>query len=120
MTIPRHVIEKAIAAEGRGQGWAADAVMVFEKLKMFGVLTHEEYCSIALDPLFWQAIGKALGWADWYCMGPEFLWSNDEIYCRGSDSYNLNQWQYETYRFYDLILTGGDTEKFWNEIMPTP
>lgn len=52
---------------------------------------------IALDPTFWQALGKALGWH-----GNEYL--------RG-------EWYWQARQHHDLILTGGDTEKFWNELL---
>jgi hypothetical protein len=47
---------------------------------------------IALDPTFWQALGKALGWIKEY-------------------------WWPRAMKFYDLILTGGDTDAYWNELL---
>lgn len=58
---------------------------------------------IALDPLFWQALGKALGWHDGYV----------EFAAMGFS----NEWKLTAHRFYDLILTGGDTEAYWKEIL---
>lgn len=51
---------------------------------------------IALDPAFWQALGKQLGWAP-----------------MGEATVEKGSWFSYAHGFYDLILTGGDTEKFW-------
>lgn len=59
-------------------------------------------CTTALDPLFWQALGKALYW-----------WEGDEI----PPVQPLNHWRATAHRFYDLILTGQDTEQFWHDII---
>lgn len=54
------------------------------------VRNHANRC--VLDPLFWQALGKALGW-------------------KGA-------WKHYAHQYFDLLLTGGDTEKFWKELTP--
>jgi hypothetical protein len=48
-----------------------------------------------LDPLFWQALGKALGWID----------------------YARPQWLQYALEYFELALTSGDTEKFWKELL---
>lgn len=55
----------------------------------------------ALRPDFWQALGKALVWG--------LKWPPNE-----QDW--LDECKANAHRFYDLILTGGDTEKFWREL----
>jgi hypothetical protein len=57
---------------------------------------------IALDPSFWQALGKALGW---------------NVTGRQLAMNSKPNWQIWATRFYDLILTGGDTEKFWADLL---
>jgi hypothetical protein len=63
---------------------------------------------IILDPLFWQALGKALGWGE-----------NAGI--KSSDIENtwlpLSGWKYHAHQYFDLVLTGGDVEKFWKELL---
>lgn len=49
---------------------------------------------IVLDPKFWQALGKALGWKN----------------------YVIPEWHQYAHQYFDLILTGGDREKFWEEL----
>lgn len=58
---------------------------------LFGVVGDTN--AAILDPTFWQSLGKALGWE-----------ARDD-------------WQQNAHRFYDLILTGGDTKKFWDELL---
>jgi hypothetical protein len=48
------------------------------------------------DPSFWQCLGKALGWGGNAKGG---VWSQEAI------------------RFYKIILTGGNVEQFWNELL---
>jgi hypothetical protein len=52
---------------------------------------------VAMMSSFWQALGKALKWK----IGP------------------LGQplWLYYAHRYFDSVLTGGDQEKFWNQLI---
>lgn len=52
----------------------------------------------ALSPGFWQALGRTLGW------------TMDE---------RVRVDRFNAHEFLDLILTGSDTEKFWDEILST-
>jgi hypothetical protein len=92
--IPKKAIEKAM--EG---GWHAGCnVHYFKNSVEIAVRSpngwneityrHEQ---IILDPSFWQALEKSLK--------EKHLW---------------RMWAHD---FYDLILTGADTEKFWNELL---
>lgn len=75
---------------------------------------------IALDPLFWQALGTALGWED----GKEFTYTRTS----GSPNWKIvtstrkpnlrkKAWQHHAKRFCVLILINGDTEQFWKEVL---
>lgn len=59
---------------------------------------------IALDPEFWSALGKSLGWDE------EVTSSNFKI-----DS--MSGWEHYALWFTHLILTGGNTESFWAELL---
>lgn len=61
-----------------------------------------DYQIVLLDPLFWQALGKALKW------GESELWENDK---------NIPHWKLHALNFFELKLTGGDEEKFWEELL---
>jgi hypothetical protein len=61
------------------------------------------YERFVLDPQFWVALSKALGW--------ELI-----DYCRECDS-ATEGWKYYAHLYFDLVLTGGDTEKFWQDLI---
>lgn len=110
MHIPKEAIEKAIEGGwcknyGNGKppfkhGVGRDAVTIL--YNEGGPIQTYYYAQIALDPTFWQALGKSCGWD-----------KNASVYSHTT----MTQWQQAAMQFYDLILTGGDTEKFWAEIL---
>lgn len=97
MTIPKLAIERAI--EG---GWA-ESLTDFLNTNGDDLKSPQE---IALDPSFWQSLGKVLVWEK-MC----------DPYCRFENCVDCANWLPKAHRFYDLILTGGDTEKFWEELL---
>lgn len=82
--IPERAYE--LAKSGGWEGW-----------KLLSVRSWQEN---ALDPEFFQALGKALGWN-----------STD------FGNYEAPDWLLYAHRFYDLILTGKSTDDFWKEIL---
>lgn len=74
---------------------------------------------IALTPSFWVALGKALGWEGKYretIVGVGH--AADGLSAEVKKVRSKNEVWFDTaHRFYDLILTGGDTEKFWADII---
>lgn len=112
--IPTEAIEKAI--EG---GWAPWPPVwgetVFKKLDITRAWWRNPITKrrvsivltkIALDPSFWQSLGKALGWATGTATdgsGTEYEWPHE--------------WRNTAIQFYDLILTGDDTKKFWDDLL---
>lgn len=57
--------------------------------------------AIFLDPLFWQALGKAMGWKEWE---------------RESEDMR-HQWRINWHRFIDHLAEGKDAESFFNELL---
>ena len=53
---------------------------------------------ITSDPLFWQALGKALGWAEEYV---DFA----------------NNWRTNWHRYIDCLADNGDAEKFFKDLL---
>lgn len=73
--------------------------------------------TVVLDPLFWQALGKALGWIE---TGKHFRRYEHDDYeeCSQCIEYGeSSQWIHYAHQYFDLALTGGDTEKFWKELI---
>ncbi|SRR5258705_13519207 len=101
--IPRKAIEKAI--EG---GWQTSFdIDVLVEQRRHPHLEETIVCSIVLDPSFWQSLGIALGWKRGIkrgVAGAECIVRQDE-------------WYEQAHRFYDLILAGGDAQKFWDGIL---
>lgn len=116
MTIPKLAIEKAI--EG---GWQDGQALDSKRIEITGMgyiriyhwdsseFNAYDWQEVALDPTFWQALGKALGWPK------EVNYPAKEIYqfrCAATCDFHAH-------RFYDLVLTGGGTEAFWKELLET-
>lgn len=62
---------------------------------------------IVLDPLFWHALGKALKWPEETAMCP---------LCE-SVTIGGNYAASKAHEYFELKLSGGDTEKFWKELL---
>jgi hypothetical protein len=95
MNIPKEAIEKAI--EG---GWSNYRK---EEVDRGGY-------KIALDPSFWQALGKGR----WYTKSGAAL--HGKIFVNIHDE-PCDEWEVKALEFLDLILTNGNTEKFWQELL---
>ena len=78
-----------------------------ESLHEFYSGTQELY--LTHNPLFWQALGKALNWWPHNPTEKDLLVNSINPYTDG--------WLYYGRKYFDLLLTGGDTEKFWKEIL---
>lgn len=96
MNIPREAIEKA--TEG---GWLFFSTPV--DLPMVEKAKHEavHVADIALDPTFWQALGKGVN--------VDKIW---DIEVAGK-----KLWMFKAWQFYDLILQGKSTDEFWQELL---
>jgi len=96
--IPREAIERAIEGGWKWtQGGNTDLTSwVFDKYE------GAQWQEIALDATFWQALGKALEWG-----------------VDKRDEGGVYKPSYRAYAevFYDLILTKGDTEAFWRDLL---
>ena len=60
-----------------------------------------------LDKDFWQALGKELGWGLILEKDGEKILDEDRK--KSTESENAH-------RFFDLVLTNGDLDTFWNEL----
>ena len=75
-------------------------------LRLEQELSLYEQAFIIQDPLFWQALGKALGWGFNLKKNP---FDEDEI--------GVDRWLAEALNYFHLVLTGGNTEKWWQELL---
>ena len=131
-----------LAIEKGGYRLSLEKQSIFSKVKIYED-AQDYYAIIASDPLFWQALDKALGWAeddsvwrsthDWHfhpienpectllsckkCGESEAILkgyknSLDKRICKYG-----NYWLNYARQYFDLVLTGGDTEKFWQDLL---
>lgn len=63
--------------------------------------------SVFSDPLFWQALGKALI--------DHRRWRRPITVNKGLPDKPV--WLFHALRYHELILTGGDTERFWKDLL---
>lgn len=116
--IPKAVIEKAF--EG---GWRH-----FEHsagLAAHNVLAVSYWQIIALDPSFWQALGKALNWGRhlnwcrWETVECEY--KSTHLFCphaeHGCTCRSSITWQHRAESFCHIVLTDQPTEQFWEELL---
>ncbi|MFZ2152263.1 MAG: hypothetical protein WAV09_04105 [Minisyncoccia bacterium] len=61
---------------------------------------------VLLDPLFWQALGKGLGW--------NRMMSAEIEYHRIKD---YPEWQWNMHRFIDHLAEGKDIDSFFNDLL---
>lgn len=108
--IPQWVIEKAI--EG---GWETLPYWKYAQDSLYW--DNGEYITftdICLNPVFWQALGKAMGWTKETC--PKCGGYQN---CYGYCYETVATENFHAHRFYDLILTKGDTAAFWESLKVT-
>lgn len=78
------------------------------------------YEKILLDPLFWQALGKARGWKEEKCM-------DESDFPNASDGFKLilkeiiipvreYDWKYNAIRYFETRLSSGDLKSFWENL----
>lgn len=114
--IPLTIIE--IATRG---GWIPTDIM---NTGNYIADTKYRDCTAVLDPLFWQALGKelGLGLVKEHCSHYYPYSQKNCTVCKTKLDSRHNKkagddWRRTALRFYDLILTGGNTEKFWQELL---
>ncbi len=108
MLIPREALHKAVQG-----GWKTykdfqfgdalqgprQSVMLIGKGTKGTATKSVRQEGVALDAGFWQGLGESLGW------------SNRDV-GRG-----YSGWADNAHKFYDLMLTGQPTDRFWEKIL---
>lgn len=68
---------------------------------------HLRSAEIALNPTFWQALGKACGWKT----------EKNKSMIEQQSGDVFQHWYQKAMHFYDLVLNGKDTSDYWTEIL---
>lgn len=118
MTI-QQAIEKAV--EGgyhRGQIGTSPIVEIncdFAITETKGERNHYGLAWVWLDPLFWQSIGKAMGWSKELVCARCGLHGCDNCYFE--NRWVIQQeWLYQWHRFVDALAEGKSAEDFFKEL----
>lgn len=87
---------------------------------------HRDVLALFSDPLFWQSLGKAMGWEEYaceWCGGTEEKPSmeGDVSLCKSCGT-TLEEvelyktWRVKWHRFIDKLADGGTAEQFFDEL----
>ncbi len=69
---------------------------------------EREKCNCLIDPLFWQALGKSLGWKE------SKFYSYDGIHTTGE---SMSEAQWYSRSFWNHIWEGKDADSFFNNLL---
>ncbi len=124
-------IKKAIEG-GWKKGWRFDHKdVVFVYMEKVDASCKQPICAwmwerVALDPSFWQSLGKAMGWKTRRkccegCGSKEKL-INGEYHricssCNRGNPTLIAEWQYHWHRFIDHLIAGKDADSFFLELL---
>lgn len=105
--IPRRAIERALEHgwDDTNHAFATDGVADTDFCMRVGSWCYD-FRTVALDPTFWQSL---LPICECHC-------GKDGHAIRSINCPRTN-WKNRARDFYDLILTGGDTQAFWDELL---
>lgn len=81
-------------------------LFAFRKMESFTDLTNK----LVLDPLFWQALGKGLGWDK----EPSTLVRNSRLHPKG---FPMTQWENEWIMFIMHLAEGGDINSYFEKLL---
>lgn len=81
----------------------------FPKDENLKALFHCSIHQLLLDPQFWQALGKALGWGD-ICIN-----CHNSVSSCCEEKYNKD-WKYYWHKFIDHLADGKDIESFFKTL----
>lgn len=105
-------IESAIKEAVEKGGWipqGMDGIMPIMRTPKNILANFYHQPTIFLDPLFWQALGKARGWSDF--TEEHYTDRRDRTYSRTHPTWNLN-W----HRFIDHLAEGKSAESFFKTL----
>lgn len=107
-------MEKAIklAIEGGYESFLAKAIVK-------GDLAGAYIDSILLDPLFWQSLGKSLGWGEKACIDHGFSGYFDEYHndCGSCMGKVYKGWVYIWHKFILHLAYGKDADSFFKDLL---
>ncbi len=96
-------------------GWEA-----YQPLEAYSA--HCFKCEYCLDSLFWQALGKGLGWKETMHRLEYFMDGEEKyLYWKGDNGHQYTPhivgWKYQMHRFIDHLAEGKDIDSFFNQLI---
>lgn len=88
----------------RAMRWE-NSINEYEVIKYYPLLA-------VLDPLFWQALGRALKWHEWTDVT---VGNWDEMHLISPQ--NVLTWKHHALRYFELRMNGGNENKFWEDLI---
>jgi hypothetical protein len=70
---------------------------------------------VTSEPIFWQSLGKSLGWKEMHMFGCEGYMDN--AYCECEVGFPMEGWLLHWHRFIDHLAEGKDPEEFFNNLL---
>lgn len=80
------------------------------KNKIGDLVVWEE---IALDPLFWKALGKSCNWEGYFCTDCRDIVDNENAL----DHRTQKLWLWQWHRFIDWLAEGKEADEFFAELL---
>ena len=85
-----------------------------------GIMTDsakENYRCMFIDPLFWQALGKSMGWTGKEnCSECGYIWE-ESCWCDREYTHSVARWRHYWHRLIDHLAEGKSAESFFEEIL---
>lgn len=81
-----------------------------------GLYHFQSFDGYLIDPLFWQALGKAEGWKSRFEISTGLVWE-DTLECPMSDGKLVDKWEYEMHRFIDHLIAEKPIDDFFNNLL---
>ena len=117
----KQAIQKAIEGGWKYKGWDIQDISVGESVVKLYLKNDPDdskprvnFNELYIDPLFWQSLGKALGWED--IVNEKLFWnpmsSSDYEYWQGR-----SVWEYRWHSFIHHLAENKDPEEFFKELL---
>ena len=77
------------------------------------------YREIVLDPKFWEALGRSLGWTERYHRRKQLMANIQVDYTvsRSPENFSVEAWQNAWHEFIDHLAENKDPESFFSELL---
>lgn len=115
MTI-EETIKKAIEGGYEPNGSDLQHYMLFNQHAHISALNLVGYKVIFLDPLFWQSLGKAMGWRYKAYKNGAWQTEDEDLDIMSDTPFRHPEWLYQWHKFIDHLAEGKDINSFFKNL----